>query len=478
MNTHSASRTTNVRLGNLAFVALGFIVLLFLLLRAFTLPTQAANEPTAPDALASISGKVTDENGQPMVGITVTLYQFDDYSNYWSVSRAITTSVDGNYKAIALGAGVYRIQFYGVERGYETVYWGGSAIAENAKEVVIVGNPVAGIDMMLHPGAVLTGSVSILNEQMATSGSVSVWQQAGTEWLQATESPISTTGTYEIAGLPAGVYRLWAETHYVGKDYNRDALTGAYGGNDLESAQNITLTLGETKTNLDIVLGFAQSEGVIKGKVMAGNTPLAGIRVNLYDGYRIRDDFSDWTASVYTYTDSNGLFEIGGLSVGKYRVAFMDPSEVYATEFYDDARYPVDGEGIYLDQKQPIAELTAALVQAASISGTLRYATGEPVIDTSILLFWKKENGERSYEFFRTSTDAMGNYQFKALLPGSYWLMFYSPRFGYEYYGTTDGNRDNPYAAQAIPVEAGSKVTNIDQILGPDPKTYLPIITK
>lgn len=28
----------------------------------------------------------------------------------------------------------------------------------------------------------------------------------------------------------------------------------------------------------------------------------------------------------------------------------------------------------------------------------------------------------------------------------------------------------NPYAAQAIPVEAGSKVTNINQILGPDPK--------
>jgi hypothetical protein len=55
---------------------------------------------------------------------------------------------------IALSAGIYHIQFYGAESGYETVYWGGSAIAENAKDVVIVGKPVTGIDMMLHPGAV------------------------------------------------------------------------------------------------------------------------------------------------------------------------------------------------------------------------------------------------------------------------------------------------------------------------------------
>ena len=316
--------------------------------------------------------------------------------------------------------------------------------------------------------------MSILNEQEATAVDVYAMQQVGTECMQVATSLISTTGTYEISGLPAGVYRLWASSYFDTAN-NRDYLSGVYQGITLENAQNITLTTGETKTNLDIVLGVGQNDGVVMGKVTAGDAPLAGIRVNLYPTGSDPIYYPFWNAIIYTYTDESGLFKLGGLSSGDYYVAFVDPAEAYATEFYNDKRYPAQNEVVRLDEKQLVAEVSASLIQAGTISGTLRYATGAPATYTSILLIWKTESGWESRAPYQAFTDNQGNYQLKSLWPGSYRLSFNSPLFSSEYYGATDYNFDS---ATIITVEAGSRVSNINQILGPDFLTYLPVITK
>ena len=82
-----------------------------------------ADDPVlAPEALGSLSGTVTDEQGVPLPGIEAIIYQ--NSHGGWEFLRSLTTDINGLYKAAILRTGIYHIGFRDPQQRYATVYYG------------------------------------------------------------------------------------------------------------------------------------------------------------------------------------------------------------------------------------------------------------------------------------------------------------------------------------------------------------------
>ena len=83
--------------------------------------------------------------------------------------------------------------------------------------------------------------------------------------------------------------------------------------------------------------------------------------------------------------------------------------------------------------------------------------------------------------FYVITTDANGFYELKSIYPTQYRISVYKPELGYswgEYYGAPDDASSNEQKATLVKVTAEETTSEIDVVLGPDPKLYLPVIVK
>lgn len=124
--------------------------------------------------------------------------------------------------------------------------------------------------------------------------------------------------------------------------------------------------------------------GVITGIVTNGaGEPLAGIAVSLYGQ-------SEGQLRTIT-TDASGAYRIGLLAAGIYQLAFHDPNEQYALQFYGGA--PVQAtatEIVVAGQVVTVAPISLAI--GSRITGTITNRTGIPLGQLSMRGFIKAQN--------------------------------------------------------------------------------------
>ncbi|MFP4440027.1 MAG: carboxypeptidase regulatory-like domain-containing protein [Chloroflexaceae bacterium] len=273
----------------------------------------------------SISGIVTDPDGNVLSNVEVTVYRPETYG--WA-AMSHTTSISGTYTVGGLNTGTYRVGFYDGSNTYATEFYNDATDVDSATDVsVTAGQNTPNIDVQLAVGGSISGTVTdpdgnVLENvwvQVYSNNEFGFWVQTGMPHTTAAD------GTYTVGGLATGTYRIEFgdySSNYMGEFYDNAA--------DVDSATDISVTIGQDTPNIDVQLAVG---GSISGTVTdPDDAPLAGIGIMVYSESGI--PFSVFPS----YTDTDGTYTIGGLPGGTYRVSFSDSiGGRYLMEYYDNA---------------------------------------------------------------------------------------------------------------------------------------------
>jgi uncharacterized repeat protein (TIGR01451 family) len=194
------------------------------------------------------------------------------------------------------------------------------------------------------------------------------------------------------------------------------------------------------------------------------NTPLPGIHVILY-----RYDDGSWSkleeALDVTDTNASGYYQFDGLSAGTYGLEFLDPTETYVGEYYDDVSETYLAAPIVVsDVITTGIDASLALVPApptGHIEGDVIIPGGAPATHLRVKVY-RKEGETWSYQRTVEPSDPFlpGHYAVTELITGYYTLEFVDGDgvFASEYYNDA-WHIDN---ATALSVTEGTTLLNID----------------
>lgn len=205
-----------------------------------------------------ISGRVTDEAGNPLVNIFVdALYpQPNSDGEIWNSLYGDYSDSDGRYQIQQLPGDYYRVRFnYNREDGYVPAYWQNTLDFDLATTISLpLNSHVTGIDAQLVQGGTLGGAIETADGR-TTNLRTWLYQYHPNTLGQDPWEPIQTdfgsyTGAFLFRGLDAGIYRLgffdeqnpgYHPAYYPGQPY-------------IEAGQSFEITLGQWITDVHDVL--------------------------------------------------------------------------------------------------------------------------------------------------------------------------------------------------------------------------------
>lgn len=293
----------------------------------------------------SISGRVTNEAGEPLEGICVGVTGQDSVEG--------STSQSGSYVIGLLRSGDYSVRFSDCIGGrYVDEFYDDKGDRNSANVVPVVqGNETHNIDASLALGGSISGTVTGATGALQPVVCVQVFTANG----NPTGSPLlwatDRTGAYRVGGLRTGRYKLRfdeCETQqgYLSEYYNDRA--------DEVSADLIDVTLGQETSGIDASLALG---GSISGTVTdETGVPLGEVCVSAMS------PAGDTARSVWS--EVSGVYEILGLRTGTYEVLFSDCGRRgYLSEYYDDKPDAASADPISVSQGERVPGIDASLAR-------------------------------------------------------------------------------------------------------------------
>lgn len=218
----------------------------------------------------SVSGRVTDINGNGIEGIRVDTIEVTDLRGL----AASTTDANGDYliENVAVG-GPYTARFLddfvaeGVVRnpGYATTFLGGGYSIVGATEFTVAdGVTTTDIDQVLVLGGSVQGQVSIMTPDGAVDSAPPWWPgpvfftEVEGDWVEYDfVSPFAGSGpvgSYEINGMPPGDYRVGFIDSFGGPR----AFSTVFWPNasTVDEATSITVSAGVISAGIDVTVQF------------------------------------------------------------------------------------------------------------------------------------------------------------------------------------------------------------------------------
>jgi hypothetical protein len=207
-------------------------------------------------------------------------------------------------------------------------------------------------------------------------------------------------------------------------------------------ASAVSIDTAAQRTPARDVLRLNASPSIVRGRVVADDTltPLPRARVSLaIPGGRSRID--------PVYTDSDGRFELGGLSAGHYRLAISKTGYVWGKLGAREVERSIQFE---LGDRQTLDGVDARLVRAAAVSGRIVDDFGDPLLAAAVSVgTLQRINGRLQMTTLRaTVTDDRGEFRIGGLSAGSYVVRVESARAGSLLPGAPDEWRRNITWAQ------------------------------
>jgi hypothetical protein len=368
--------------------------------------TAAAAAMSGPN----ISGRVTDEDGNPLDNILV--------GAYGSISSTSThTGADGTY-SLTVAPGSWTVWYTDESKAHSRGYHADSGFVyryEDANPVVVGSDDVTNIDAVLPPPLHIGGKVVGADHPSGVDYSrirVTVYFYGASY-----DATVASDGTWTASWLTPGPYTIEFED-----------TEGVYGhvwyatsGCTWDQAAATIVTLGTS----DVVVPDAELPfwSYISGTVVNANgTPLSGIWVS-----------STPAEAGGGTTDSDGKYRLW-VRPGTYTVGFYDPNWGY-----EQAWYRPDGLTTTQAQASPItvaAESTVSIDATMSrrngnhITGVITDSRGDPVAGLVVRLWWgdslrsgdsTNANGE-----YWLLAEASANYQVEVIGNGTYSHGWYS----------------------------------------------------
>ncbi|MEO6236427.1 MAG: carboxypeptidase-like regulatory domain-containing protein [Vicinamibacterales bacterium] len=381
--------------------------------------------------MSVISGRVSDESGEPMEGVTViasrSLY-YEGQRRLVPVTTA-TTDDEGEFRLQKLAPAAYVVAastketWTVVDAGKETVfgytptYFPGMTAAGAARRISVgLGQQVTGIDLSLIPGRAAKLSGTALDSKQRPFTRVSASEEIrGLNFGSFRGGPgsaVSSDGTFTIANVTPGEYRL-----------NATRLAGDPAG-DPEVAEMMIVVDGNDLENLSLTGSVG---GTVSGRVVIdgeGAPKWSSLRVEVRQS--LRGQPSPSVLGAFRTAGSSLVKEDGSFLVehvfehARFQVTLPDGWMLKSVT--QGGRDITDGE-IPLRSGEELRDVDVTITpRVTTVAGQLTDAKNEPVYDATVVVFATQPQrwfeGSRSVKAARP--DQQGQWRLKALPPGDY----------------------------------------------------------
>ncbi len=317
---------------------------------------------------------------------------------------------------------------------------------------VTVGATHSGVDAVLATAGRVSGTVADAGGPLPRVSVAAYAPDGSGGWALVNSASTRADGTYDLGGLAPGDYSIrFADSSgdHV-PEYYDDKPTA-------DAADPVTVAAGATTPGVDALL---EPAGHITGTVTDGSAGLTQMVVTAW-----RDAGGGvWDAVKRTATRDGGVYHLGGLSSGDYRIQFTDLDQVYAPEYYDDVPWIGLAADVTVVAGSTTTEINAVLALSGHIQGTVTDTAASPVEGMDVIAY--RPDGAGGWEECGSAlTGADGSYDVPSLPPGTYKVGFdvRSSELGYapEFYD------DHASLAQAgvVTVRAGEATLGIDAVV-------------
>ena len=392
-------------------------VLLLLMLAAgavFVAPALAAG---------SVGGHVYDQTGQPIDLAQVGVYMSPDGVQGYGLVGMSPTDASGAWAVATTSAGHYRIQFSDSFARYVWEWWNDKLLWEQV-DTLILGED----EVRTNINAVLTRTGRAAGIVRGAGGTpvagiridVFRWSDAQQDWVGTAECYSGAGGAWEATDLTPGQFRFhFRDTRavpvYADQFWDRQRFW------DHAHSVNISPGANADFINAELVTG-AFISGVVQNDLGA---PVAGTRVVAHG---LDPATGQWPGVREATTSAGGLFTLGPLTPGQYRI-WYDGGGTCISEWWDDKANDWEADFVALIGGDHVVR-NAVLSRAGSIAGHVVADGGTaPVEGVQVFVeHWAGwDFGGWQDRGPLATTDGDGAYTITGLVPGTYRVGFRDP---------------------------------------------------
>ena len=300
------------------------------------------NDVTLSQKKGTITGKVTNTNGESLEGIEVSLYSVDGNGDS---GHSVTTDAFGNYALDNVAPGQYKVGFHDFyHRDYASSYYNGANTLDEASVVTVTpGNVCSGIDGQLMGRCAISGRVVDTYGNPIEGICVSYEPEHYDSGVSDHWVLTDANGMYTIRHVNSGETKVsfsdWVAEGNPGVYtrpegyYGRQYSSGKYSE---DVADSFTLSPGDNKTNVDATMTRRHSvSGVLSNP---DGTPAVGVKVLL------EEEWGDYSVQ-NAVTDSHGMYTFNNLDNVSYylEAGSYDSGEWYRWFNMEGADLTIDG---------------------------------------------------------------------------------------------------------------------------------------
>ena len=365
-----------------------------------------------------VTGRVLDEEGEPVNGATVHALRYGYAQGRRSLMPvASSTSNDiGEYRLAGLAPGRYFLSATyrataifnrASEESYAPTYFPGTADPGAAAPIqVIQGNQMRGIDIQLTRTGTVRVSGRVTNSAATGEGRRNVMvflvpRDGGFRGVGNRNSSVMREGKFEISGVIPGSYMISAHWYEDGARYTASQPLDIGSG----GVENVSLTLAQ---------GFE-----VKGRVRIEGSSEARLGATTV---MLRAAYDDMAGAAGGRTQPDGSFALQNVAPGDYRLQLFGMPEGC---YLKSARL---GDADLLENGASVSPGSGPLeiVLSASggqVEGVALDAGGQPVPNTTVVLYPGERRRHRADLFLTASPDQNGRFLIKGIAPGEYRLL-------------------------------------------------------
>jgi protocatechuate 3,4-dioxygenase beta subunit len=396
--------------------------------------TKKTEKPTTPRTdTGSISGTVTDSNGNGISCIKVYLYNLNgDFINLNFTKKY------GSYHFSDLEAGDYKIVFIPYSN-YDCHKWYNDKDSFATADIVSVtaGQTTTDVNITFSNNKMISGLVT--DENGTAIEDIVVYAYNINQNLIA-YAVTDHTGNYFLHTFLAGNFKV--------KFYsdNLNYLSEWYNDKDsFATADSVSILENQSTLNINAQL---KQGGMVTGMVADKNgVGIKDIQVSIFDPN------NNWIDNANT--DASGNYALKGLPSGNYKIEFSVNGQNYLSEWYNDKDSFESADEVMVTVGQTTSGIDAELAEGGMITGTVTDKNGVGIENIQVLIRDLNNNWVND-----VYTDNSGVYVLNRLASGSYKIKFDSNDQNYctEWYNS----KDSFDTADVIAVIAGQTISGID----------------